>query len=280
MSQSLMMRMRNGIRRVDRLIRSVSCRNAPARAGGFTLLETMIALSIFTIGIMAVGAMLVYSTRARVLNRQVNFAVSVTHGRIEEIRKISEGEVDVRYNSVLNFNYILSRDPAYGTIDSYRVPGLLSGTAGYTAAVTSIAAKGISTEEKQKRRDKIKILYDDGLAIHGDDTSGDGIWSCLEYINMDTSEVKPQPEYASLTAAEKKKWHWTLTRKTIIEPMDLVEVSGSDYKRTLSHVTLSATVNDTTGADVVKMTVTSSWTDIMGNTKSVTYNTLLVRGST
>jgi len=280
MSQGMLTYLSKAVGRLSRFLRPVSGGRHLSAPRGFTLLETMIALSIFTIGIMAVGAMLVYSTRARVLNRQVNFAVSATHDRIEEIRKISESEVDVRYNAVLNFNYILSRDPAYGAIDSYTVPGLLSGTSGYTAAVNSIAAKGISAEEKQKRRDKIKILYDDGLEVHGDETSSDGIWSCIEYINMDTGEVKPQPEYANLTAAEKKKWHWTLTRKTIIEPMDLIGVTGANYKRALSHAALSSTVTDTTGADVVKMTVISSWTDMTGNTRSVTFNTLLVRGST
>jgi hypothetical protein len=186
--------------------------------------------------------------------------------------------VDVRYNTVLNFNYILSRNAAYGSIDNYATPGFLSGAAGYTAAVTSINAKGISAEEKQARKDKIKILYDDGLEIHGDDVAADGIWSCIEYINMDTGEVKPQPEYANLTAAEKKQWKWTLTRRTVLEPMTLVAVGGAEYKRTLSHATLSGT--STTGADVVQLTVISSWTDMTGNTRSVNYNTLLVRGST
>ncbi|MBN2223761.1 MAG: prepilin-type N-terminal cleavage/methylation domain-containing protein [Deltaproteobacteria bacterium] len=247
---------------------------------GFTLIETMIALSIFTIGIMAVGAMLIYSMRTRVLNHQINFAVSVAYDRVEELRKISESEVDARYNSVLNFNYILSRDPAYGAIDGYTVPGFLSGATGYTAAVTSITAKGISADEKQQRRDKIKILYDDGdIANHGDETSGDGIWTCIEYIDMDTGEVKPQPEYAALTAAEKKKWRWVLTRKTIVEPMDLVEVTGETYKRTLSHAALSGTVTDTTGADVAQLTVISSWADMTGKTREIKYNTLLVRGS-
>ncbi len=277
MSRSLIKRINKDVGNVNRLIGS-ACRRGSARAEGFTLLETMIALSIFTIGIMAIGGMLVYSTRARVLNRQVNFAVSSTYDRIEEIRKISESEVDVRYNTVLNFNYILSRDAAYGFIDNYATPGFLSGAAGYTAAVTSIDAKGISAEEKQARKDKIKILYDDGLEIHGDDVAADGIWSCIDYINMDTGEVKPQPEYANLTAAEKKQWRWTLTRRTVLEPMTLVAVGGAEYKRTLSHATLSGT--STTGADVAQLTVISSWTDMTGNTRSVNYNTLLVRGST
>jgi type II secretory pathway pseudopilin PulG len=280
MSRSVLMHLREGVGGISRLMRRALGRGVSSRAGGFTLLETMVALSIFTVGIMAVGAMLVYSMRARVLNRQVNFAVSVTNDRIEEFRKIAESEVDVRYNSVLNFNYILSRSSAYGAIDGYTVPGLLSGGAGYTAAVTSIVAKGLSAEEEQARKDKIKILFDDGNSTdHGDDTANDGIWSCIEYINMDTGVVKPQSEYVAMTATEKKKWRWVLTRKTTVEPMALVPVSGADYERTLSHATLAASPSDTTGADVAQMTVTSSWTDIMGKTRSITYDTLLVRGS-
>jgi prepilin-type N-terminal cleavage/methylation domain-containing protein len=253
----------------------------PSCSYGFTLIETMVALSIFTVGIMAVGAMLIYSNRARVFNRQLNVAVTMTQQRIEELRKIGEGEVDVRYNSVLNFNYLLSRSSTYGTIDGYVTPGLLSGAAGYTAAITSIAAKTISTTEKQKRRDQLKIFYDDGaLATDGDATSGDGIWSCLDYINMDTGEVKPYLEYISLTTAEKKKWRWVLKRRTIVEPVELVEVTGATYKRTLSHVTLSSTVTDTTGADVVRLTVVSSWVDMTGKTRTITFETLISRGST
>jgi prepilin-type N-terminal cleavage/methylation domain-containing protein len=273
------------------------------RSGGFTLIETLVALSIFTVGIMAVGAMLIYSNRARVFNRQLNVAVTMTQQRIDELRKIGEGEIDVRYNSVLNFNYLLSRSSTYGTIDGYVTPGLLSGAAGYTAAIASILSNLPASEDpvsaplypaigekKQKRRDQLKILYDDGdLANHGDATSGDGIWSSIDYINMDTGEVKPQPEYtalmttiAAMSEANKRKyrWKWVLKRRTIVEPVKLVEVTGATYKRTLSHATLSATVTDNTGADVVRLTVESSWVDMTGKTRTITFSTLISRGST
>ncbi len=240
----------------------------------------MIALSIFTVGIMAVGAMLVYSTRARVLNRQINNAISLTHERVEEIRKVATLEEDIRFNTVLNFNYILSRDPAYGTVEGYAAPGLLSGAAGYTVAANSINTHGISAAEKQKRRDSIKILYDDGnMALHGDEAAGDGIWSCLEYINMDTGEVRPQPEFAALTRAEKSKWRWILTRRTVLEPVVLNTVAGSDSKRTIAHVTLPASITDTTGADVIRLMVESTWVDMTGKKRTVSFNTLIARST-
>jgi hypothetical protein len=200
--------------------------------------------------------------------------------RVEEIRKVATLEEDIRFNTVLNFNYILSRDPAYGTVEGYAMPGFLSGAAGYTVAVTSINGHGISAAEKQKRRDKIKILYDDGdMNLHGDDVAGDGIWSCLEYINMDTGEVRPQPEFAALTVAEKSKWRWILTRRTVLEPVALNSVAGSSSKRTISHVTLPASITDTTGADVVRLRVESTWVDMTKKERKVLFNTLIARSS-
>ncbi len=280
MSQSVMAHLRQGAGRVERLIRRVTCRRTSSNAGGFTLIETMVALSIFTVGIMAVGAMLIYSMRTRVLNRQVNNAVTLTHERIEEIRKVATREVDIRYNTVLNFNYILSRDPNYGTIDGYAMPGFLSGAAGYTAAVNSIDAKAIDALEKQKRKDRIKVLYDDGdMAAHGDEAAGDGIWSGLEYVNMDTGDVKPQPEYAAISAAEKKKWRWVLVRRTIVEPVSIDAVAGGGSRRDLSHAALSADPTVTTGADVVRLTVESKWADMTGKDRTITFHTLICRGS-
>ena len=280
MSQSILAYLRESTGRIGRLMDSRTRRGRSSPADGFTLIETMVALSIFTVGIMAVGAMLIYSMRTRVLNRQVNNAVSLAHERIEEIRKVATREVDIRYSTVLNFNYILSRDPAYGTIDGYAMPGFLSGTAGYTAAVNSIDAKTTSAEEKQKRKDRIKVLYDDGdMADHGDAVAGDGIWSCIEYVNMDTGDVKPQPEYAAISAADKRKWRWVLVRRTVLEPVSIDAVAGGGSKRTISHALLAADVHDTTGADVVRVTVEGKWTDMTGKERTITFNTLICRSS-
>jgi prepilin-type N-terminal cleavage/methylation domain-containing protein len=280
MSQSIMTRLRESVGVVGRLMRPAMRRDASRRAGGFTLIETMVALSIFTVGILAVGSMLIYSMRTRVLNRQINNAVSLTHERIEEIRKVATREVDIRYNTVLNFNYILSRNPNYGTIDGYATPGFLSGAAGYTAAVNSVNSKSTSAEEKQKRRDKIKVLYDDGdMDTHGDEAAGDGIWSCLEYVNMDTGDVKPQPEYAAITAAEKRNWRWTLIRRTILEPISIDAVPGGGSKRAISHVALAADVTDTTGADAIRLTVKSTWNDMTGKGRTISFNTIICRSS-
>jgi prepilin-type N-terminal cleavage/methylation domain-containing protein len=285
MSQSIMMRMNKSVGGISRLMRPITCHGASSRNDGFTLIETMVALSIFTVGIMAVGAMLIYSMRTRVLNRQVNTAVSLAHERIEEIRKIATREVDIRYNTVLNFNYILSRDRSYGTIDGYTLPGFLSGTDtpatdGYTTAVNSINGKSTSAAEKQERRDQIRVLYDDGdMALHGDETAADGIWSCIEYVNMDTGAVKPQPEFAAISAVEKKKWRWILIRRTVLEPVKVVADAGGGSERTLSHATLAADVTDTTGADVIDLTVECKWTDMTRKERMVNFHTLIVRGS-
>ncbi|MBN1883419.1 MAG: type II secretion system protein [Deltaproteobacteria bacterium] len=253
--------------------------------GGFSLIETMISLSIFTVGIMAVGAMLVYSTRTRVFNSQLNKATSLAHSHIEDIRKVAIREVDVRYSSVLNFNYILSRDPNYGTIQDFLKPGLLSGSAGYTAAVADLDAKVagglITADDREVYIDEIMVLYDDGdMDNHGDETANDGIWSSLVYINIDTEEIKTPVRFTAMTTAEKQKWSWILKRRTILEPVAVNEVAPGDTRRTISHATLNtADVTDTSGADLVQLTVECTWDDMTGTERTISFDTIIARSS-
>jgi prepilin-type N-terminal cleavage/methylation domain-containing protein len=253
--------------------------------GGFSLIETMIALSIFTVGIMAVGAMLVYSTRTRVFNSQLNKATSIAHSHLEYIREVAIREVDVRYGAVLNFNYILSRDPNYGTIQTFLVPGLLSGSPGYAAAVADLDTKVtgglITSDDREVYIDEIMVLYDDGdMDNHGDEVAGDGIWSSLEYINMDTEEIKTPARYNALSAAERREWGWILRRRTILEPIAVNEVAAGDTRRTLSHATLNAAdITDTSGADLVQLTVECAWEDMTGTERSISFDTIIARTS-
>jgi len=254
-----------------------------SRRNGFTLIETMIALAIFSVGIMAVGAMLVYSTRTRVTNKQIEYSVTLAHAKMEELRKVATKEVDIRYSTVLNFNYILSRDPNYGTIGGFVLPGVLSGASGLTAITNDLDAKlaaaTITADDHQRRLDEALIMYDDGNENHGDETAGDGIWSSLEYINMDTLEVKTYDRFNAMTKAEKRNWGWIIKRRTILEPIALLEVAGSNSKRTLSHVTLATDVTDTTAADVAKVTVECAFTDMTRRERSIKFDTLIARSS-
>jgi len=253
---------------------------------GFSLIETMITMSIFTVGIMAVGAMLVYSTRTRVFNKQLNKGTTIGHNHLEYIRKYTIREDDVRYNAVLNFNYILSRDPNYGTLQGYHLPGFLSGSDGYDAAEASLDAKlaggTISTDEYNDRIDKIMVLYDDGdLENHGDETANDGIYSCIDYVNMDTNEVKSPDRYNALTTAEKAEWKWILKRRTILEPISVDKVAEGDPRRTISHASLNtADITDTTGADTVRLTVECSWEDMTRKERSLSFYTIIARSTT
>ncbi|MBN1574677.1 MAG: type II secretion system protein [Deltaproteobacteria bacterium] len=254
-----------------------------SRKNGFTLIETMIALAIFSVGIMAVGAMLVYSTRTRVTNKQIEYSVTLAHAKMEELRKVATKEVDIRYSTVLNFSYILSRDPNYGTIGGFALPGVLSGAAGLTAITNDLNAKlasaNITADDYQRRMDEALIMYDDGNENHGDENAGDGIWSSLEYVNMNTLEVKTYDRFNAMSNAEKRKWGWIIKRRTMIEPIALLEVAGSGSKRTLSHVTLATDVTDTTAADVAKVTVECTFTDMTKRERNIEFETLIVRSS-
>jgi prepilin-type N-terminal cleavage/methylation domain-containing protein len=273
---------------IRRMAYSPKCVRLSQDKRGFTLLETMVALAIFTVGILGIGAMLVYSTRSRVFNRQLNFAVTLAHAKMEDLRKVGTSEIDIRYSSVLNFNYLLSRKPDYGTIQGYPLPGLLSGAAGLADAKTKLLAKlGFATEaaaagdpEYNKRLDSIKIMYDDGdMDNHGDETAGDGIWSSLEYINADTQVIKTPERYNALSASEKEEWNWIILRRTTLEPVNIDKIAENDSRRTISHATLSANPADTTGADVARIFVECSWLDIKRKEWKINFQTLIVRSS-
>lgn len=255
---------------------------------GFTLLETMVALAIFTVGILGIGAMLIYSTRMRVFNRQLNYAVTLAHAKMEDLRKVGIREIDIRYSSVLNFNYLLSRKADYGIIQGYPLPGLLSGAAGLTDAKAKLLVKlGFATEadaasdpEYNKRLDSLKIMYDDGdMDNHGDEVAADGIWSSLEYINSDTQVIKTPERFNALSAGEQAEWGWIVVRRTTLEPVSVNKIAENDSRRTISHATLSANPADTTGADVVRIFVECSWLDIKRKEWNIDFQTLIVRSS-
>ncbi len=248
---------------------------------GFTLLETMVALSIFTVGIFSVGSMLIYSTKTRVFNRQLNFAIAQTSERLEELRKIASTEMDVRYNSVMNFGYILSRDPNYGSIDGFLLPGLLSGAGGYTAAVTDIITHpGLTAADIGERVDELIVLFDDGdLAGHGDATAADGIWSSLEFINMDTGQTKAPSVFSAMSVSDRRKWHWVLKRTTVVEPVRIDRVDPGETPRTMIHVNAGPDISDTTWADVIRVRVESRWIDMARTERAVIFSTIIARGS-
>lgn len=251
---------------------------------GFSLIEAMIGMTIFTIGVLGIGAMLVYSTRARVVNRMLDYAVELGHTKLEELRKVATREIDIRYSAVLNFNYVLSRDPNYGTTGGFHLPGLLSGASGYNAAEADLSSKAtggeITEDDKQKKLDEIMVMYDDGdFANHGDATASDGIWSSRELINMETLIIKTPERFNAMTQSEQDEWGWTITRITTLEPIELIKVTGSDYERDITHATLAADPADTTGADLAEITVKCSFFDMTDTERDVLFETIVARSS-
>jgi type IV pilus assembly protein PilV len=75
---------------------------------GFTLIETLIALSIFTIGILAVAALVISSINENALARMVTEATALAEDRLESVQALAYEDivtdqiVDGRYTVTWN----------------------------------------------------------------------------------------------------------------------------------------------------------------------------------
>jgi Tfp pilus assembly protein PilV len=68
------------------MVRHQGSSNKPQKScGGFSLIETLIALSVFTIGILAVAALVISSINENALARRVTEATALAEDRLENM---------------------------------------------------------------------------------------------------------------------------------------------------------------------------------------------------
>ncbi len=65
------------------------------KANGFTLVEVLVAIVIFIIGVAALTSMLITAIRGNTLARQESYAVSLAHDTLEDLRSISPSDYEL-----------------------------------------------------------------------------------------------------------------------------------------------------------------------------------------
>ena len=104
---------------------------------GFTLVETLVAMVVLAIGLLAVSQMTITYVRANTFNHEASEATLLAEEKMEQLRRW--GTTDQPGNfQVFGFNYFISTDTTYTTLaDGTVVDGLLSGGSGGAAATNS-----------------------------------------------------------------------------------------------------------------------------------------------
>lgn len=140
---------------------------------GFTLVETLVALVILAIGLLAVAKMSITYVRANSYSHLLSAATVAAQEKMEQLRSYATSERGDRF-SVFDFDYLISTNPAFTSVDDggtlKTVAGLLSGSNGGTKLVTTNGAV-------------YEVLYDDGA--HGDGAAGDGVYGATDTVAVE-----------------------------------------------------------------------------------------------
>ncbi|MBE0618380.1 MAG: type IV pilus modification protein PilV [Proteobacteria bacterium] len=106
---------------------------------GFTLIETLVALVILAVGLLAVAQMSITYVRANTQSQELSEAVVLAQDKMEQLRRY--GTTDQPGNfAIFGFNYLISTATTFTTLaDGTVVPGLISGTAGNCGFITNVA---------------------------------------------------------------------------------------------------------------------------------------------
>jgi len=106
---------------------------------GFTLIETLVALVILAVGLLAVAQMGITYVRSNTDSQRLSEATVLAQDKMEQLRRY--GTTDQPGNfAVFGFNYLISTLATFTTLaDMTNVPGLLGAAGGACGVVTNTA---------------------------------------------------------------------------------------------------------------------------------------------
>lgn len=205
---------------------------------GFTLVETLVAIAVLSIGLLAVGVMSITYVRANTHAHTMSEAVVLASAKMEQLRSYATSERADSF-SPFDFDYLTSTDPCLTTVidppgsgTSVQVPGLLSGgvtgPCGVTGAPVTLTGGNV-----------YEALYDDGS--HGDQTAADGVFTYTDTV-----------DFSGIGAG------FTISRTWTVEPLAL-DVDGDGR------------------GDYARLRVEASWADRSGQPRTVALESLAFR---
>jgi len=142
---------------------------------GFSLVEMLVALVIFSVGILAVIQMTLMYVKMNAANFQFSQALAVTQSKMEELKRYSQSDRRDLF-APFDFDYVTSTAEVFTTIydpdknTETPIPGLL-------AAQTPVDYSWGSTTTI-----RYDSMNDNGQ--NGDVTAGDGIWTNSDVVNV------------------------------------------------------------------------------------------------
>ncbi|GAB4259441.1 MAG: hypothetical protein Kow0092_07690 [Deferrisomatales bacterium] len=186
---------------------------------GFTLVETLVALVVLAVGLLALTKMSVTYVRANGFSHQLSEATVLAHEKMEQLRSYATSERADKY-SVFDFDYLTSTAAVFASVEDppdsgtlVQVPGLLAG-----GSATAVTTTGGTTYE---------VLYDDGA--HGDAGADDGVWGNTESVAI--------PGQSGVT----------MTRTWTVEPLDTLPVGSPDGVYDYARLTVLTRWTDRSG---------------------------------
>jgi prepilin-type N-terminal cleavage/methylation domain-containing protein len=205
---------------------------------GFTLIETLVALAILSIGLLAIATMSFTYVNANTQSHHMSEAVVLAESKMEQLRGYANSERSDNF-SVFDFDYLTSTDPCLTTAEDppgsgtfIQLPGLLSG--GVTGACGFTGANVTTTGGNV-----YEVLFDDGT--NGDDTAGDGIFTGSDIRDFSGNATG-----------------FTVSRLWTVEPL-AIDVDGDGR------------------GDYARLHVEASWLDRAGGTRTVRLDSLVFR---
>ena len=218
---------------------SMEIKSSGKREKGFTLIEVLISLFIFSMMVIAVSKLTYHNALSAQRLDYLNQAISLGNDKMEQLKKLAQNEP---YNpNAKGFDWFISKG---NNFHSQGYPGYLSASAGASVTTEALAP-----------------LFDDG-ATRGDVNANNELFTGEDWVNLDYETfIPPLPQVSTLETSLTATKGRVIQRLWTIEPVpnDLTTLEFDAYNQDTGGVDNN---NGLCSVEVVKATVVVSWTDM------------------